>query len=368
MVRRGRSIWLSLHKIIGLSLGLWVVLNGLSGSILVYQLEIEAALSPDLYFVPSVPATVSYNAMFATVAEAYPDRSVMLVTRDARANNESYRFILTSPKATLPYDEDLEVFVDPNTNEIIGARNWLTVVKAIRLFHTELLGGRIGEVVMGVLTLLLIIAMIAGTVLWWPKNGKFGRALQMKRSSPMPRLIRDLHNVSGMYFLIVFAVLCGTGLVIVFPAQTEALVKPFAEIRPPLRIFSVSQGDMPLPPDAIVKAVLDAYPGGTINRYQPAPSSEFAVALLVLPHDKDPTLYTTVVFMDQFTGEFIDRFDPAAQPAANSFITLWSIYLHDGKLLGPIGRMLVFAAGFAFLSLFVTRLFVWLKRRGSLRA
>ena len=271
-------------------------------------------------------------------------------------------------QATFPYEEDLEVFVDPNTNEVIGARNWLTAIKAIRLFHTELLGGRFGEVAMGILTLLLVITLIAGTVLWWPKNRKFGRALQMKRSSPLPRFIRDLHNVSGMYFLIVFTVLCGTGLVIVFPVQTESLVKPFTETRPPIRIFSDSQGDTPLPPDDIVGAVLDAYPGGTINRYQPAPSSNFAVALRVLPKGKDPTIYTTVVFMDQFTGEFIDRFDPAAQPATNSFITLWSIYLHDGKIIGPIGRLLVFAAGFAFLSLFVTGLFVWLKRRGSLSA
>ena len=109
MVRRGRSIWLSLHKFIGLGLGLWIVLNGLSGSILVYQLEIEAALDPDLYFVSSVPDTVSYNAMFATVAEAYPDRAVMLVTRDARADNESYRFILTTPQATFPYAGNISI-------------------------------------------------------------------------------------------------------------------------------------------------------------------------------------------------------------------------------------------------------------------
>ena len=47
MVRKSRPFWIWFHKWTALILGLWIVLNGLSGSLLVFQREIEANLALD---------------------------------------------------------------------------------------------------------------------------------------------------------------------------------------------------------------------------------------------------------------------------------------------------------------------------------
>ena len=77
MIRRFRQYWLSLHKWVALTIGVWIVLNGLSGSVLVFQRELEAALNPDLYRTEQeIPGSINLDALEQSVKETliYPAR------------------------------------------------------------------------------------------------------------------------------------------------------------------------------------------------------------------------------------------------------------------------------------------------------
>lgn len=363
MVRRTRPFWTWIHKWIALSIGLWIALNGLTGTILVFQREIEANLALDLYRTGTSYETPDFALMAEAIAESYPDKWVTTLERDNKYSDEAYRFTLANKGEEESYFSDIEVFVNPITGAIIGERPWLTFMKATRLFHMELLAGKTGKKITGYLCLLLALTLIIGVTLWWPKNRKYGRALRFKPDSTMPRMVRDLHNVCGMYFLVVFTAVCLTGIVIVFPNPSAAVIELFVEA-PETQPFSMSatQGRS-IALQVAADAVERDYPGAVPTLIEMPRTPRSAYSFRIEPADLDYTLYTSVIYIDQYTGDVVSTFDPVTQPAARSLIGLWSIYTHNGQIIGLPGRLLMFGAGIAFAALFGTGVYIWLKKR-----
>lgn len=362
MVRRTRPFWTWIHKWIALSIGLWIALNGLSGTILVFQREIEANLALDLYRTGTAYEVPNFEVMTDAIAKTYPDKWITTVERDNKYSDEAYRFTLANKGEHKSYFTDIEVFVNPVDGEIIGDRSWLTFMKATRLFHMELLAGKIGKKVTGYLCLMLALTVVVGVILWWPKNKKYGRALRFKRESTLPRLVRDLHNVLGMYFLVAFIAICVTGLMIVFPGPSAKVVELFFDA-PETQPFSVSEPqETTISLQEAADVVQRDYPGAipTLIGMPSTPGSVYSFR--IEPAGLDYTLYTSVIYIDQYTGDIVSTFDPVTQPTARSLIGLWSIYTHNGQIIGLPGRLLMFGAGIAFAVLFGTGVYIWLKK------
>lgn len=365
MVRKSRPFWMSIHKWIALTVGIWIALNGLTGTVLVFQREIEAALDPHLYRTGEPYDVANYAVMEAAVLENYPDRVIHRVERDNKYPDEAFRFTTSLKGEPESIFTDLEIFVHPQTGEIIGDRPWLTVMKATRKFHMELLAGSIGKKVTGYLGLALIVMVVVGVVLWWPKNGKYKRALQVKKASTTPRLIRDLHNVFGMYFLVGFALVGITGLVIIFPKQADVVVGLFLD-SPETVPLSVSEPTNNKPGlQSIYEEVDRHFPGHVPTRIDYPPSERGAYGYRFEPADLEYTIYTGVAYVDQYTGKMVDAFDPQTQGAGRSLVGLWSIYSHNGQLFGIAGRLIVFGSGIGFVVLFGTGLYIWLRKHRS---
>jgi uncharacterized iron-regulated membrane protein len=70
----------------------------------------------------------------------------------------------------------------------------------------------------------------------------------------------------------------------------------------------------------------------------------------------------TMVWVDQYTGKILQVRDPNEFNAGDAFINL-QLPLHNGEILGTVGRILVIIVGFAPLILMVTGIIHWLKKR-----
>ena len=115
-----RPVWLSIHKWIGLILGFWIVFQGITGAILVYKLEIQAALNPQLYRTGMPGGQVDYDRMVEAVTSGFPNYRIAYLERDALAADESFRFVMARAGQPSSPFEDLEVFVNPQTGEVMG--------------------------------------------------------------------------------------------------------------------------------------------------------------------------------------------------------------------------------------------------------
>ncbi len=70
-----------------------------------------------------------------------------------------------------------------------------------------------GKLIVGVSTLLFVVALISGVVLWWPRTKKALRSrLAIHTGKGFRRFCHDLHVAGGMYVLILLLVMSLTGL------------------------------------------------------------------------------------------------------------------------------------------------------------
>jgi hypothetical protein len=65
---------------------------------------------------------------------------------------------------------------------------------------------------------------ISGVIIWWPRTGKWRRALSVKWRGGNFRLNYDIHKVLGLYFLPVLLVLAISGIEIVWHEPFEKVV------------------------------------------------------------------------------------------------------------------------------------------------
>ena len=370
---RSRSLWLVLHKWIGLVLGVWLACQAATGTLLVFWYEIEAAVAPELYRTGTPVAEVDYDGMVAKVASAYPDRRIAYLQRDMLAADEAFRFVLVkSGQLSSPF-EDWEVFVNSSSGEILGSRPWLTFMRTVWLLHNGLLIEPY-EDVLAVLGVALIISICTGIVLWWPRNSKFKAALRYRLSGTMPAVIRQLHTVTGVYVGVVLVAMAISGLVIVLPGPARLVIEQFAEVRP-LKPFTTDiRNDESSSLDGrriqnvklneLAATVQKSYPGSTVNLLLfPHIEGKGTFTFRLLPKGKSVALATTQVYLDPRTGKILDTFDPTSQPSANTYLGLWNLYIHAGQIAGIAGRLVVLLAGILLLSMVGTGLYIWWKKR-----
>jgi uncharacterized iron-regulated membrane protein len=218
-----RKAVFAVHLWVGLVLGLYFVMLGLTGGLLVFARELDTALNPQLK--RSVPPTtasvfVSTNAADAVVRQVYPKEPIRRLELPRSANGV-YEFRIGQGKET-----EREVFVDPYRNTILGERlREGTFLRFALHLHTSLLLEKTGETVNGYGALLLLALLATGIVLWWPSNRKqFSQRMTVKRGASNKRLLYDWHNVAGMYPLPLLLLITSTGAVFVFKEPVRAVV------------------------------------------------------------------------------------------------------------------------------------------------
>src|SRR5262245_47245910 len=92
-VRGSRSAWRVLHRWLGLYLGTWFALVGLTGSVLVYEDEIDAWLNPKLLTEPRSGPWLHPQDILARAADAFPAGHVERL-RPPAAPGQVYRLVI----------------------------------------------------------------------------------------------------------------------------------------------------------------------------------------------------------------------------------------------------------------------------------
>lgn len=154
--KRVRDVLFYSHRIIGLVVGLFVVIAGLTGSALVFQREIsEAQIAAQFGRVIPEGELVAPDRVLNTVKAAYADQPDLKPTAILRkpVADAPYRVSLKSPD-----EKTTAVFVNPYTGAIMGSLiNEHTWTYFTFKLHYALLAGHNGEVVMGAIAGLLFV-------------------------------------------------------------------------------------------------------------------------------------------------------------------------------------------------------------------
>ncbi|MBB5684996.1 PepSY-associated TM helix domain-containing protein [Sphingobium boeckii] len=358
-----------LHKTIGLIFGAWLMLMGLTGTILAFYPEIDSMLNAREMRVAQFEQHPDIDAMSMVVAAAYPSRTILSIERYGISDLESFPFLLTEPHAPgaiFSPEPRLEVFVDPTSHAILGQRAYWTWFRLIRSFHMELLFPGLGERIVGVLGIFLLVTVVAGTTMWWRQSKKrLGKALKLRLKGPRPMMYRNIHTVGGIYvalFLLVQGV-SGALAANLFPAQM-AIAAMFA----PKQSAPISPPPSAAPPKPMAAnrardIAIAHHPDSAIIQVQfPAPGFNL-YSVRLFPRDQPKTQFTRQYMMDATSGTIVMDFDPANQGAFQKFFGAWMIWIHNGRFFGVIGQVILIAAGTMLALLFPTGAYMWLRKR-----
>ncbi|MFD1951384.1 PepSY-associated TM helix domain-containing protein [Sphingomonas arantia] len=239
-----RGAFVRVHRYVGLALALWLFLLGLTGSVLVFERELDAWLNPALWHA-TPGAALPPQAIADRVAAADPRveaRWIPIGTVGALDVWVDWKpDPVTGAAAVREYDQ---MFVDPATGAINGRRRYgalmldrATVLPFVHTLHSSLfMPGRVGLILLGGVALAWLVHSVTGFVLTLPRDGIWAhwrRAWRVKRHVRAERRTYDLHRAGGLWAWGLMILMAVSGVALTLPAEVfEPVVTTVSPISP----------------------------------------------------------------------------------------------------------------------------------------
>ena len=316
---------------VGLGAGLFLVLSGLTGSMIVFREELEELLHPELMETVVRGERVPVQTVLNAVKQVYP-QDKLLFMRMPRTPQQTYLLKMNGPN-------DLFVYADPYTGMVLGAhRQEDTFIGWIALIHAELLIGERGKTMLGISALLLICMAVTGLFLWWPSSGeeRNGRARKILRgfkinwAAPWKKVVFDTHRAIGIYTSLFLLIVAFTGVSLVFN-KTIAELTNFVTASParPAPPFSASPkaGERRVSIDELLDQADCLLPAPTTWLNFPQTPQAPLVVRKKMPEESQPD-GKSFVYFDQYTGEalFVEK-APPRPPQVHVFTIPFTPYI-----------------------------------------
>ncbi len=387
---RARRVFLIVHLWLGLVIGLWFSLIGLSGSVLAWRSELSA-MELRAKFPIEKP---SFNAKMFPLADAIAIGTRPQAERPsvrpqaARADSAQQALNITIPTHRMPYYAVARgnvrrgpvTLIDPYSARVYSNVNTReTRVGTIQQFHQRLIAGARGYVANGFLNLLAIPLVLSGLWLWWPKNvAQLKARVQVKRGASLKRTLYDLHNVMGIYLYGILFVTTLTGAMLVYQHiaadgglrafLSEETSAPAA--RGAQRGGARGQEETPvveirgerLTPDSILEIARALRPNYELSRLQfPARTNQAIAVTFQKPFGLSNS---ETVFLDPYRGQIVNTATRDSGVDARG----WTRLLHLGEFGGVLSKLVYTFAGLMPTGLFITGVWMWWnQKRKSLR-
>ncbi len=210
-----RQLAFTLHRYIGVMLGLLLVVIGLSGSLLVFGNEIDSFLNPQLLQVTPQGQRVSIESVLKTAQQIYPDQKPEHFVIP-HAPHEVYTMVVGGHSSG--------IYANPYTGEILGSRLPRQSLKGFLYdLHVSLLSGETGTLIVSIGAVMLLVLSITGLILWtgW---GRLVAGLRIRWRSPWQIFTYDLHKVGGILAILFLVVIAATGVAMSYWDQSEHLI------------------------------------------------------------------------------------------------------------------------------------------------
>lgn len=374
-----RPYWLKLHLWLGLALGLWLSLIGLTGALLGFYYELEEWAHPAHFTVAAQPggeaAYRPWGEIDAAAKSVLPAGAQTGFAFYPRTDTSAYWLMADVPVAG--GTDNWHAFVDPYTARALGAwrvkahdewyaREFFSFV--FDLHYQLLLPWEIGGVAVGIIALATLLSLAVGVYLWWPRRGKWRQALTFKRGASGKRFVYDLHNLSGVYLLPVLVAVLLSGVYFNLPDPFFGAVRVFSpatQNRYQLKSAPPAPGAQAIGLARAMQIVRARYPEGRFDwLYNPdAPDSTYTVCAKEV-RSVSAWADRRCVNVDRYSGAILHVTAAGANTGGNTFVA-WQWPLHSGAAFGLPGRILVLLSGLALPVLFVTGVLRWRHKAAS---
>ncbi len=365
-----RGLWRNLHRWLGLFIGAWFALVGLSGSILVFEDEIDAFLNPHLLTDARRGPHLPPHEMPERVAEAFPLARTERI-RQPRAPGGVYRITIRVAPHLRTGSPRAEAMFSAVSGELLGVRDADTIgitrpywMRTLYEFHRNVLLGNFGSNIVGLAGFLLMSSALSGLIVAWPrKRSGWRRLIGVKLRAGLTRILFDVHRSSGVILFALLMLATVTGSTLVYVNVARDIVSVFSEVAP-FPVIPWRETPMEKWPsfEQVVTLIRDDYPKHNMVEIH-IPSKPTAGYLFYLKREGDiHRLGDTIVWVHPGSGEILFERSARNRTSGES-VMHWLFPLHSGTALGTAGKIAMCVTGLAMLLMFPTGLWVWLRKR-----
>ena len=350
-----RKVLFQVHLWVGLILGLYMIVIGVTGSILVFKDELASLSYPQLMTAARGADPIS-RAQLTTVIDnaraAHPDLKLVGAYVPG-VFGEQFLAYMEGPEERWVY-----VFADPEDGHVTGSLDlkstWLFWISDL---HIRLLAGNTGWIANGIGAGFLVLLCATGLVLWWPGIKAWPRALAIKLHRGWKRINFDLHSALGFWALTILLMWALSGVYFVFPKQFEALVNVIspveAGVEPQLKVSSKTAQK-----SSDVKTILAqaraASPAGKLSGIYIPEAAERPITVFVARGRIEDFSQADRVYFDPTSGAQLGLWHAGINPTLGSKFVYWLGPLHFGVYWGLAVKVLWAAVGLSLPVLTVT--------------
>ena len=352
-----RSALLVFHRWLALIIGVLLVLIAVSGAGTVFEERVAA--SNAVHVVPG-SQVLSLDVLAARAIAAAGGGRVSAIDL-GRAADQAFGFQVDRDTV------EKDVMVNPYTGIGLGAAPEPTrvILIATRLhqFHTSLLAGSTGRLVVGFVTIGALILVLSGLFLWWRE-----KLWRIHWSASWKRIAFDLHHTFGAAAAIILLIITGTGVWIGFPNQVNPLVLRLNRTALPNgqpKALPPDSGATPVSFDSLVKSAHGAVPGAPVLLLLLPPTGPVTV-FLRYPEDHTPGGRSRV-YLDRYRGTVLRATSTRTAEAGTRLMNL-ERSLHTGDVLGGVTQVIWFLASIVLASQAFTGIAMWWNGRGARKA
>ncbi len=356
-----------IHLWLGLASGIVVFFVGLTGCIYVFQEEISRVANNSVWVEvepqdkPFAPLS-SYIDAVKTAHEGEIGRITFDIQH--RKHDGVIVWVLDKERRYTAY------VLDPYSCEILRSfpytlSFWAVVIQ----LHVSLGIPVVGHHIVAASTLIFLILLITGIVLWWPvKRSEVKRSFwfRWKKKTRIKRINYDLHNVLGFYTLFALIFITVSGLTMSYGWLDKSIAwmldggktEPKSEITAPVQ-SALNTGS---------ESFEDTW-NNLHNAYTPLERSfvtfipgKDTLALNIYPQQGATYNRHDRFLVNPQTGKVISH-DPWSEKRNSEIYKEAELNLHVGAILGMPGKILAFICCLVATSLPVTGFYIWWFRR-----
>ncbi len=386
-----REALLLVHRYCGLTTAAFLVVAGLTGSLLAYNSELEKLLSPQLFAKP-MPGTAQLD--FATLAEKaaaqVPEGRVIAVEW-----TESDRMLVAfaprvNPATGKPFNLGFtQFFIDPWTGKETGRRirgdltqGVVNLMPFLYSVHWTLAAGNAGQWIMGLVAVIWTVDCFIAFYLTLPRGRgpfllRWKSAWRVKWRASSFRVNFDLHRASGLWTWPVLFIFAWSSVMMNIRPWYEQVMGFLFDYQSPVAVSMIDarRNDRP---KLDWRAALDTgarlmAEQGRARGFKVGQPLELAYSASTGAwayevrgsHDlfeRAPKGGSTRITFDGNTGELRVLKQPTGERAGNT-IESWLYALHMARVFGPVYQASVCLFGLICALLPVTGVYVWWRKR-----
>ncbi|MDR6564547.1 MULTISPECIES: PepSY-associated TM helix domain-containing protein [unclassified Arcicella] len=373
-----KKIISNIHLWLGLTSGLVVFILGVTGCIYCFEQELQNCWNADKLYVSvskqqRLPLDKLHAIAQAQLGNTFPiSRIIAPVDKQGSYHFISSKYNVKGWNYFQQWEYNQTIYLNPYNGAVLGIENTkYSFFPIILRLHYDLLLGKVGKQIVGWSTVIFIILLVSGLVLWWPKNKaalKQRIRFDWKKTTQWKRKNYDLHNIPGFYSLLLALCIALSGLWFDFDWFKATVIWTANGGHIPAKEEPVTSDSLlTIQTSGILQKVASqshrAVPDGKVFMFNlPEKENAKGVIRANIYHNANNYMKRSFLAFDQKSGELIRNKAYESQTSAEKFTSM--IYdIHVGKALGLTGMILAFMASFIAATLPVTGFYIWWGRR-----